>query len=130
MRIWLVALLYSLAFLAGLATLWAFVALGVMQLLEGQIDSVFVMLMIPVIAALAVFSVVYGLASGTALKWRFWLFAPLAMAALVWVALQLVMAGFVDVFGGFAGAVLLTYVAGFLVCLQRDAVTALPEAET
>ena len=130
MRIWVVALIYTLAFLCGLATLWAFMALGVMQFFEGRLDSVFVLLMIPVLSAMCVFSVVYGLASGTALKWRYWLFATLAISALVWVAPQVVAYGYMDALEGFVVAVLLVFVGGFLACLQRDAVTASAKADT
>lgn len=128
MRLWLVAVVYTLAFMAGLATLWAFTALGVMDLFEGRIDSIFVMLMIPCLAALAVFSMVYGLALGRALKWQYWLFAPLATAFFAWTVPMLIMAGYVTVFEGFAGAVILVFFGGFLACLKRDGVTDRSEA--
>lgn len=129
MRLWLVAVLYTLAFMAGLATLWAFTALGVMDLYEGRTDSLFVLLMIPVLAALAVFSMIYGLASGRALKWQFWLFAPLTTGLLAWGVPQLIMAGFCTVFEGFVGSVMLVFLGGFLACLRRDGVTGKPHAE-
>lgn len=123
MRIWLVAVIYTLAFMAGLATLWAFTAFGLMSLLEGRLDSVFVLLMIPILAALAVFSLIYGLASGKALKWQYWLFAPLSTGLLAWAVPRLIMADYVTVFEGFVGSVMLVFLGGFLACLRRDAMT-------
>ena len=130
MRIWLVAVIYTLAFMAGLVTLWAFVALGVMQVLESRLDSVFVMLLVPVMSAMCVFSVVYGLASGRALKWQYWLFTTLAMSALIWGAPLIVMAGHIAVTEMFMFSVLLVFASGFLACLRRDAVTASAKLDT
>ncbi|MDF1669826.1 MAG: hypothetical protein P1U83_09435 [Roseovarius sp.] len=124
MRIWQVAAIYTLAFMAGLVTLWAFLALGVMQVLESRLDSVFVMLLVPVMSAMCVFSVIYGLASGRALKWQYWLFTTLAMSALIWGAPRVVMAGYIAVAEMFVLCVLLVFACGFLACLRRDAVTA------
>lgn len=123
MRIWVIGLMYTLAFIAGLATLWAFAALGVMELLEGRIDSMFLVLMIPIMAAMCVFSLIYGPASGRALKWRYWLFTTLAMALLAVAVPRIVMAGYVTALEGFVAAVLLTFIGGFLACLWRDAAT-------
>lgn len=124
MRIWQVAAIYTLAFMAGLVTLWAFVALGVMQVLESRLDSVFVMLLVPVMSAMCVFSVIYGLASGRALKWQYWLFTTLAMSALIWGAPRVVIAGYIAVTEMFVLCVLLVFACGFFACLRRDAVTA------
>lgn len=128
MRLWLVALIYTLAFLAGLATLWAVTVLAVLDLFEQRSDSLFVLLMIPLMAALAVFSVVYGLASGRALKWQYWLFAPLVMALLAWSVPKLILLGYATVFQGFVGAVMLVFFGGFLACLKRDGIAVSSEA--
>jgi len=130
MRIWQIAVIYTLAFMAGLVTLWAFMALGVMQVLESRLDSVFVMLLVPVLSAMCVFSVVYGLASGRALKWQYWLFTTLAMSVLIWGAPHMVMAGYIAVTEMFLFSVLLVFASGFLACLRRDAVTAPAKLDT
>ncbi len=50
MRIWMVGVAYTLAFIAALATIWAFMALGVGAFFEGQSDSLSLTMLAPVLA--------------------------------------------------------------------------------
>lgn len=121
MRLWLIALLYTLAFLAGLATFWVVTTQGVPQVIYGRTNSLFVMVLVPLWAALAVFALVYGLATRQALKWEFWLLAPLGMAVFACAVPNLVVAGYVTVFEGIVISCLLIFVTGLVLSLWRDA---------
>ncbi|WP_371226522.1 hypothetical protein [Roseovarius sp. 2305UL8-3] len=124
MRIWMVGATYTLAFVAALASIWAFMALGVDAFFENATGSSSLTMLLSMLVGLCVFSLVYGLASGRALKWRYWAYVPVLLLVILAGSLQLVWNGYVTVIEAIAFDVLLVFFAGFLACLQRDAVAA------
>ena len=114
--------LFTLAYVAGFAAFWAVTALQVMDLFETMTNSLVFLLMVPALGGLCVFALVYGLASGRMLKWRFWLAAPLGLALLCWAIIEMALGGWVTAYEGFLIALAVSYLAGLIACLRRESV--------
>jgi hypothetical protein len=124
MRIWEVTLLYLFAFLCGAGAAYAVLALGAERLFSGGAQQqVSLMVIMPLLAGLAMFSLVYGLGAGRMLKWRFWVIWPVALFALVRGGVEVMFRGILTIPQAAVIALVLVFVAGLLCCLQRDAVT-------
>ncbi len=120
MRVSLLIVVYSLAFLAAMATLWAFLALGLMQYFESRLDNFFITMMFALMAAMCMFSLVYSLATGVALKWQYWLFGTAFMAALVQLGPYVMTASNASAVQGFVIGTFTIYVGGLLFAMKRD----------
>jgi len=127
MRIWMVGMVYTVAFIAALVTIWMFMSLRVSAFFEGVTDSLAPSMLLPVLAGLCVFSLIYGVISGRALKLRFWVVVPVLLMVLLFGATELVWRGYVSFLEAVMGIVLLVFVSGFLACLRRDAITSMPK---
>ncbi|MFK7941063.1 MAG: hypothetical protein AB8B82_16910 [Roseovarius sp.] len=117
----MLALVYTFAFVSALVTLWAFLALGVIQYFESRLDSIFITMLFSLLSAMCMFSLVYGLATGVALKWKYWLFGTVAMAALVQFGPHIVTLANMTLAQAFVVSIGLVYLVGFILAYQRDA---------
>lgn len=124
MRLWEVSLLYLFAFLCGLGAAYAVLSLGAERMFAAPVGPVAPMVLLPMLAGVALFSLVYGLGSGRMLQWRFWLIWPVVLFALLRGGVELMFRGYVSVFQGVALALVLVFAAGLLACWQRDGVSA------
>lgn len=120
MRISMLALVYTFAFVSALATLWAFLAFGLMEYFESRLDSIFITMMFSLLSAMCMFSVIYGLATGVALKWQYWLFGTIFMIALVQLGPHIVTFANLSLAQSFLISIGSVYVAGFALAYRRD----------
>lgn len=123
MRLSLLTLVYTFAFVSALATLWAFLTLGLMQYFESRLESVFITMLFALLSAMCMFSLVYGLATGVALKWKYWLFGSIFMAALVWLGPEIVTRADLTLAQSFLISIGLVYTGGFVLAYRRNAIT-------
>jgi hypothetical protein len=128
MRLSLLALVYTVAFVSALATLWAFLALGLMQYFESRLDSFFITMMFALLSAMCMFSLIYSLATGVALKWKYWFFGSLFMAALVLLGPDVVTRAGLSFAQSFLLSIGFVYAGGFVLAYRRDG-AAVPEYE-
>lgn len=70
---------FVLAIAAGFGAAYAILRLGAVVLTSGSVDAGILMQWTAPLGGLAIFSLIYAVGRGQALKWQFWLVAPVAV---------------------------------------------------